>query len=153
MRPCNPACNPQNNRQVGCLREKKRILTGKVPRTLNIPVKHLRTLLVLAAVLAFAAAAAIAGEKPSDSEIKAKLLGYWQSPRHACLIKSDGVVYMCPRSICTTTNRWDVKGGLFYWDGSPNEILTLTSKNFAYREVGATGEGCRLKRISKSEAE
>ena len=111
------------------------------------------TLLALAAVFAFAGFNANAGEKSSDAEIKSKLLGYWQSPRHAYLIQANGVIYMCPRSICTTTNRWDVKGGRFYWDSKPNEILTLTSKTFVFREVGAAGEGFKLKRISKSEAE
>ncbi len=31
---------------------------------------------------------AMAGEKMSDPEIKQKLLGYWESPRHGYLIKS-----------------------------------------------------------------
>lgn len=95
----------------------------------------------------------LAGEKSSDAEIKEKLLGYWQSPRHAYLIEADGIIYMCPRSICTTTNRWDVKDGFFYWDSEPCEILKLNGKTFVYREVGADGAGYKLERITKEEAE
>ncbi len=113
-------------------------------------MKTVLPLLALAATC-LACSSAIAG--PSDAEIKAKLLGYWQSPRHAYLIESDGVVYMCPRSICTTTNRWAVKGGLFYWDSEPCEILELTDKTFVYREVGSGGAGYKLVRITKQEAE
>lgn len=128
-------------------------LTRDTPPILNACMKQLLSLLTFASVLAFTGFSANAGEKSSDAEIKSQLLGYWQSPRHAYLIQSNGIVYMCPRSICTTTNRWDVKGGLFYWDSQPHDILTLTSKTFVYREVGASGEGYKLKRISKSEAE
>ena len=116
-------------------------------------MKQKLTLFAIVAAVVFSGFTATAGDKPSDEAIKLKLLGYWQSPRHAYLIKSDGVVYMCPQSICTTKNRWDVKGGLFYWDSEPNNILTLTSKEFAYRRVGSNDEPFRLKRISKSEAE
>lgn len=114
----------------------------------------MKPLLILLAILAvLAGSSAFAGDKQSDTEIKAKLVGYWQSPRHAYLIAADGVVYMCPRSICTTTNRWDVKGGLFYWDSEPCDILKLTGKTFVYREVGAGGEGYKLTRITKEQAE
>ena len=116
-------------------------------------MKKTLPLLALAAILAMSCFSANAGEKSSDAQIKAKLLGYWQSPRHAYLIAEDGVVYMCPRSICTTTNRWDVKGGLFYWDSDPCDILKMTSKTFVYREVGAGGEGYKLTKITKEQAE
>ena len=116
-------------------------------------MRMLRQFLFLAAVLILTSPTLNAGETPSDAEIKTKLLGYWQSPRHAYLIEADGVVYMCPRSICTTTNRWDVKNGRFYWDSEPHEILTLDGQNFVYREVGASSEPYKLKRISAREAE
>ena len=51
-----------------------------------------------------------AGDKLSDGAIKKKLLGYWESPRHAYLIKSDGIMYMCPRKFATTTDKWDGGG-------------------------------------------
>lgn len=79
-----------------------------------------------------------AGERMSDAEIKQKLLGYWKSPRHEYLIKSDGIMYMLPRKYATTTNRWDVKGGRFYQDGDACEIVTLTDKQFAYRDSRGT---------------
>lgn len=107
----------------------------------------------LTAVLAFVSTGSKAEDKSSDADIKLKLLGYWQSPRHAYLIEADGIVYMCPRSICTTTNKWDVKNGRFYWDSEPHEILQLDGKSFVYRAVGSSGEGYRLRRISKREAE
>jgi hypothetical protein len=56
---------------------------------------------VIAATTCFASA----GEKLSDAQIKQKLLGYWKSPRHGYLIKSDGIMYMLPRKYATTTNR------------------------------------------------
>ena len=124
-------------------------LTARPRQVINVGMKHVFSFLALATVLAFTSFSAVAGDKLSDTQIKSKLLGYWQSPRHAYLIQANGIVYMCPRSICTTTNRWYVKGGLFYWDSAPHEILTLTGKTFVYREVGAPGPGYRLKRISK----
>jgi len=80
----------------------------------------------------------MAGEKMSDPEIKQKLLGYWKSPRHGYLIKSDGVMYMLPRKYATTTNRWDVRGGRFYQDAAACEIVTLTDKKFVYRDSRGT---------------
>jgi hypothetical protein len=79
-----------------------------------------------------------AGEKMSDAQIKQKLLGYWKSPRHGYLIKSDGIMYMLPRKYATTTNRWDVRGGRFYQSGSACEIVTLTDKKFVYRDGRGT---------------
>ncbi len=78
------------------------------------------------------------GDRPSDSAIKQKLLGYWKSPRHGYLIKSDGIMYMLPRKYATTTNRWDVRGGRFYQDGAACEIVTLTDKKFVYRDSRGT---------------
>lgn len=104
-------------------------------------------------VLIVGAMVAIAGDKPSDAAIKQKLLGYWQSPRHAYLIKSDGIIYMCPRSICTTTNKWEVKAGLFYWDSEPNEIVLLNAKKFVYRSIAKKELTYTLVRTSEAEAE
>ena len=81
---------------------------------------------------------AMAGDKLSDAAIKQKLLGYWKSPRHGYLIKSDGIMYMLPRKYATTTNRWDVKDGRFYQDGDACEIVTLTDKKFVYRDSRGT---------------
>lgn len=89
----------------------------------------------------------------SDAEIRHRLLGYWESPRHAYLIKSDGIIYMCPRKICTTTNTWDVKNGTFYWDSLPMEIISLTEKKFVYREEQGYLTTFTLMRITEKEAE
>jgi hypothetical protein len=68
----------------------------------------------------------------SDAAIKEKLLGYWQSPRHGYHLTTDGKMYMCPRKYASTTNRWDVKNGMFYQDGDPFRIVTLTNTKFVY---------------------
>ena len=88
------------------------------------------TLSLLLSVTCFASA----GEKMSDAEIKQKVLGYWLSPRHGYHFTADGIIYMCPRKNATTTSRWAVKDGRFYWDSSPHTIVTLNDKKFVYRE-------------------
>ena len=93
------------------------------------------TLSLLLSVTCFASA----GEKMSDAEIKQKVIGYWQSPRHGYHIASDGIIYMCPRKDAETTNHWNVKDGKFYWDNLPHTIVTLTDKKFVYREIGGHG--------------
>ena len=93
---------------------------------------------------------ALAGEKLPDAQIKRKLLGYWKSPRHGYLIKSDGIMYMLPRKYATTTNRWDVRGGRFYQDGGACEIVTLADKKFVYRDSRGT---YALTRSTKEEAD
>ena len=45
---------------------------------------------------------------------------------------------MLPRKYATTTIRWDVKGGTFYEDGSPCQIVSLTDKKFVYRDGKGT---------------
>jgi hypothetical protein len=74
----------------------------------------------------------------SDTEIKEKLLGYWKSPRHGCLIKADGIMDMLPHKYATSTNRWDIRNGIFYQDGSPYQIVSLTDKKFVYRDSRGT---------------
>jgi hypothetical protein len=81
---------------------------------------------------------AIAGEKMSDAEIKQKLLGYWNSPRHGYHIARDGIIYMCPRKYATTTNHWTVKDGKFYWSGSPHAIVTLNDKKLCIAKSAVT---------------
>ena len=96
---------------------------------------------------------AIAGEKMSDAEIKQKLLGYWSSPRHGYHIAADGIIYMCPRKYATTTNRWAVKDGRFYWGGGPHTIVTLNDKKFVYRQIGGEGRTATLIRGTKEEVD
>lgn len=97
--------------------------------------------------------AASAGEKLSDSVIKERVLGYWGNARHSYLIKSDGIMYMCPRDISTTTNRWEVKGGKFYLDSDPHEIITLTERKFVYRSLGPKPFTVTWARLTENEAE
>lgn len=108
------------------------------------------TLAAVSLLLLSLACFVLADEKMADSEIKQKLLGYWKSPRHGYLIKSDGIMYMLPRKYATTTNRWDVRGGRFYQDGGACEIVTLTDKKFVYRDSRGTYV---LTRSTKEEAD
>jgi hypothetical protein len=72
----------------------------------------------------------VAGEKMSDAEIRQKVVGYWSSGHHGWYIAPDGIMYMCPRSVCTTKPHWSVKDGKF--NGS--EIITLTDKKIVTRD-------------------
>ena len=95
-----------------------------------------------------------AGEKMSDPEIKQKLLGYWFSPRHGYHIAADGIIYMCPRKYGTTTTfRWAVKDGRFYWNSDPHTIVTLNDKKFVYREIGREGITFTLIRSTKEKVD
>jgi hypothetical protein len=92
---------------------------------------------------------ASAGEKMSDAEIKQLLLGHWKSPRHGYEYKSDGYIHMLGG---TTTNRWDVRNGVYYEDSDPFDIVTLTSNKFVCRDRGHDHTTYTLQRISKEEA-
>jgi hypothetical protein len=95
----------------------------------------------------------LAADALSDTAIKEKILGYWGNARHSYLIKSDGIMYMCPRDISTTTNRWDVKDGMFYLDGDAHKIISLTDQQFVYRSTGAKPFTVTWKRLSEQQAE
>jgi hypothetical protein len=109
----------------------------------------LTTLSLLLCITCFSAA----GEKMSDAQIKQKLLGFWSSPRHGYHIAADGIIYMCPRKDATTTDRWGVKNGIFYWDNLPHTIVTLNDKKFVYREVGGRDTTFTLIRGTKEEVD
>ena len=83
-----------------------------------------------------------------DSSTKRKLLGYWKSPRHGYLIKSDGIMYMLPRPPCTTTNSWDVNGGYFYQDGERYTILAINKLQFVYQSLNSDHTVFTLTRTS-----
>ena len=94
-------------------------------------MKTIKILILLLSMTSFV----VAGEKMSDAEIKQKVLGYWLSPRHGYHFTADGFIYMCPRKYGTTTTfRWAVKDGRFYWDSSSHTIVMLNDKKFVYRE-------------------
>ena len=94
-----------------------------------------------------------AGEKMSDAQIKQKLIGYWSSGRHDYYIAPDGIMYMCPRDIATTTYHWNVKDGKFYWSNSRFAIVTLTDKKVVCREIGGQGNTLNLVRRTKEEVD
>jgi hypothetical protein len=83
----------------------------------------------------------------SDAQIKGKLLGYWLSPRHAYLILADGLMRMCPTTgpdPATTSNRWDVRDGMFYQDDDAFKIVKLTKREFDYastKDIGVWANG------------
>jgi hypothetical protein len=85
----------------------------------------------------------------SDAEIKQLLLGHWKSPRHGYEYKSDGYIHMLGG---TTTNRWDVRNGVYYEDSDPFDIVTLTSNKFVCRDPGHDHATYTLQRISEEEA-
>jgi hypothetical protein len=90
---------------------------------------------------------------PPDSEIKAELLGYWRSPRHDYVLKSDGIMYMCPTREVSTKNKWDVKAGQFYQDGEGFKIVTFNDLEFAYQDFRDDRITFTLLRITEKEAE
>jgi hypothetical protein len=78
----------------------------------------------------------------SDAQIKSELIGYWMSPRHGYLIEANGLMRMCPTvgpNRAMTTNRWDVRNGMFYQDGEPYKIVKLTKSEFDYEAVRGSG--------------
>jgi hypothetical protein len=81
------------------------------------------------------------GDKPADSAIKQKVLGYWKFPKAVCYIAAGGKMYVGPRKYATTTDHWNVKDGKFYLGGDPNTIVTLTDKKFVYRGIGGYSAG------------
>jgi tetratricopeptide (TPR) repeat protein len=93
------------------------------------------------------------GDKPVDSAIKQKVLGYWTFPKAVCYIAADGKMYVGPRKNETEKNRWDVKNGNFYWENVPYTIVTLTDNKFVFREIGAGGTTFTLIRSTKEEVD
>jgi tetratricopeptide (TPR) repeat protein len=91
------------------------------------------------------------GDKPSDSAIKQKLLGYWKFPKAVCYIAADGKMYVGPRKSETEASRWNVKNGKFYWDNVPYTIVTLTDNKFVFREIGGQEATLTLIRSTKEE--
>ena len=71
----------------------------------------------------------------SDVQLKAKILGYWLSPRHAYLIQANGLMRMCPTTgpnPATTVNRWDIRNGMFFQDNEAYKIVKFTKTEFDY---------------------
>jgi len=110
----------------------------------------MKQIFAILTVILTATCLAPAGEKMSDAEIKQKVIGYWTSPRHGYHIAPDGIIYMCPRKYATTTNRWKVKDGKFFWDNEPHSIVTLNDKN---REIGGYGTTFTLIRGTKEKVD
>lgn len=109
----------------------------------------IRLLSVTALSLVFTASISMAGEKLSDAALKQKLLGYWQGPRYVFLYKSDGFCY--PIGRMGQKAHWAIKGGVYYEEGLPWDILTLTNKKFVYRFRG--GETVSRTKMTDKEGE
>jgi hypothetical protein len=83
----------------------------------------------------------------SDAQIKAKLVGYWLSPRHAYLMQANGLKRMCPTTgpyRAVTVNHWNVRNGLYYEDTEPYRIVKLTKTEFDYastKDIGVWANG------------
>jgi hypothetical protein len=89
--------------------------------------------------------------KPADSAIKQKLLGYWKFPKAVCYIAADGKMYVGPQKNETEASRWNVKNGKFYWGNVPYTIVTLTDNKFVFQEIGGQKETFTLIRSTKEE--
>ena len=113
----------------------------------------MKQIFAILTVILTATCLAPAGEKMSDAQIKQKLIGYWHGGHHGYHIAPDGIIYMCPRKYATTTFRWAVKDGKFYWDSDPHAIVTLNDKKFVYREIGGHGTTFTLIRGTKEEVD
>jgi hypothetical protein len=99
-------------------------------------IKLTRPALVL--TLICAATAAAMADTASDAVMKRKLLGYWNSGRHAHLFKSDGTHYADVLTAALadgTPHHWDIRDGLYYDDGTSYKILMLTEKKFEFRSL------------------
>ena len=104
-------------------------------------------LVLLAVILPLA----VKADPQSDAAIRKKLIGYWRSPRHDYQFTADGGVIMDPSPPCTTTGTWAVKNGIFYEDGTPYTIRTLTAKRFVYEGQNDQDRGRYvMKRITKA---
>jgi hypothetical protein len=103
------------------------------------------TLAKTAMVLALLMAAAMA--QADDATMKKEMLGYWASGRHGYLYKDDGISYMLGG---TTTNKWDVRDGMYYEDGTAYKIIAFTKTKFTFQ--GRNGI-YTLKRLTKEDAE
>ncbi len=66
-------------------------------------------------------------DSASDAALKQKVIGYWETGRHAYLFKSDGIRYMVDG---IPTSHWDIRGGLYYEDGKPHKIAILNENKF-----------------------
>jgi hypothetical protein len=109
--------------------------------------KLIRPAMVLTLICTLTTAAT--ADSASDAALKRKLLGYWQSGRHAYLFKSDGICYMVGG---TTTHHWDIRGGMYYDEATPLEIVSLSGNEFKARSrVKNASEG--LERCSKKDIE
>jgi hypothetical protein len=87
-----------------------------------------------------------------DASIKKQLLGYWRSPRHGYLLKSNGIMYMLPRPGTTTTNTWDVRNGFFYQDGEALKIVALNRFQFMYQQTSGDQIVFTLDRATAAQA-
>lgn len=92
------------------------------------------------------------GDKPSDSAIKQKLLGYWKSSQQVYHIAAAGKMYV-DRGQDRTTERWNVKNGKFCWGNVPYTIVTLTDNDFVFREIGGGKYTFVLIRSTKEEVD
>jgi tetratricopeptide (TPR) repeat protein len=92
-------------------------------------------------------------DKPADSAIKQRLVGYWKFPKAVCYIAGDGKMYVGPRKNETETSHWNVKDGKFYWDNVSYTIVSLTDNKFVFREIGSQGGTLTLIRSTKEEVD
>jgi hypothetical protein len=88
-------------------------------------------------------------DKPADSAIRRRLVGYWKSSQQAFRIAADGKMYVGVRQDDIETSRWNVRNGKFYWDNVTYAIVTLTENKYVFREIDGQGEPFTLIRSIK----
>jgi hypothetical protein len=73
--------------------------------------KTMKTKLIAIAMLITSAFTANA---ETDAQLNAKLVGYWESRRHAYAYLSNGTWRMLPSDPLTTHGFWDIRAGILY---------------------------------------
>jgi hypothetical protein len=99
-------------------------------------------------------------ETRRDAQLKAKLCGYWESPRHSYVYLPNGTWRMLPSDQASTHRFWTIRDGILYEDGpAAYEILKLNEKEFVFRDLYAEQTVLKKKftyrmiRVSQAEAE
>ena len=100
---------------------------------------------ILTTIVAISGLTGFAGDVPADATIKQKLLGYWRNPHHEYLYKSDGIRYMVGG---TPKNTWDVRGGVYFEDSTPYDIVSFSPSTFVLRTRDAAKTIFKLERCS-----
>jgi len=79
-----------------------------------------------------------------------KLLGWWASKNHAYRFKDDGICYALGHG--SGNSSWDFRDGVYYENGTPFDVVSLTDQEFVCRTRGPHPVTVRLNRIGEADA-